>query len=146
MDSVDQISDCTFRVHLRSPAVRDHFYFFPLVVSEYSWYCNYCQVKNCNFSPFQGNFFARKVEVSVPNFYFSSSSLVGKWMAETRFRADLSRKLWLTRYHIMPHFDALKICIAVENIMRKGEIACSKQFLLFSQCFPPYMALIFHFK
>ena len=29
--------------------------------------------------------------------------------------------------------------------MRKGEIACNKQFLLFSQCFLPYMA-IFHFK
>ena len=24
----------------------------------------------------------------------------------------------------------------VENIVRKGEIACCKQFLLFSQCFP----------
>ena len=24
----------------------------------------------------------------------------------------------------------------VENIVRKGEIACEKQFLLFSQCFP----------
>ena len=24
----------------------------------------------------------------------------------------------------------------VENIVRKGEIACHKQFLLFSQCFP----------
>ena len=23
-----------------------------------------------------------------------------------------------------------------ENFVRKGEIACSKQFLLFSQCFP----------
>ena len=30
--------------------------------------------------------------------------------------------------------------------MRKGEIACNKQFLLFSQCFQPYMTLIFHFK
>ena len=30
--------------------------------------------------------------------------------------------------------------------MRKGEIACNKQFLLFAQCFPPYMTLIFHFK
>ena len=30
--------------------------------------------------------------------------------------------------------------------MRKGEIACNNQFLLFSQCFLPYMALIFHFK
>ena len=30
--------------------------------------------------------------------------------------------------------------------MRKGEIACNKQFFLFSQCFPPYLALISHFK
>ena len=26
--------------------------------------------------------------------------------------------------------------IGLENIKRKGEIACYKQFLLFSQCFP----------
>ena len=45
----------------------------------------------------------------------------------------------------MPHLDALRY-IAFENIVRKGEIACNKQFLLFSQCFLPYMALIFHFK
>ena len=36
--------------------------------------------------------------------------------------------------------------IAVENIVRKGEIACNKQFLLLSQCFLPFMVLIFHFK
>ena len=30
--------------------------------------------------------------------------------------------------------------------MRKGEIACDKQFLLFSPCFLPNTALIFHFK
>ena len=30
--------------------------------------------------------------------------------------------------------------------MRKGEIACNKQFLFFSVCFLPHMALIFHFK
>ena len=30
--------------------------------------------------------------------------------------------------------------------MRKGEIACNKQFLLFSQCFLSYKVLIFHFK
>ena len=30
--------------------------------------------------------------------------------------------------------------------MRKGEIAWNKQFLLFLQCFLPYMALIFPFK
>ena len=34
----------------------------------------------------------------------------------------------------------------MENFVSKGEIACNKQFLLFSQCFLPYMALIFHFK
>ena len=31
----------------------------------------------------------------------------------------------------------------MENIVRKGEIACNKQCLLFSQCFLFYMALIF---
>ena len=35
---------------------------------------------------------------------------------------------------------------AVENSVRKGEIACNKQFLLFLQCFLPYGALIFHLK
>ena len=30
--------------------------------------------------------------------------------------------------------------------MRKGEIACNKQFLLFAPCFLPYMALTFYFK
>ena len=34
----------------------------------------------------------------------------------------------------------------MENIVRKGEIACIKQFLHFSQCFLPYVVLIFHFK
>ena len=34
----------------------------------------------------------------------------------------------------------------MKNITRKEEIACNKQFLLFSPCFPHYMALIFHFK
>ena len=33
--------------------------------------------------------------------------------------------------------------IAVENIVTKGEIVCNKQFLLFSQCFLPDMALFF---
>ena len=32
--------------------------------------------------------------------------------------------------------------IAVENIVRKREIACSKQFLIFSQCVLPFIALI----
>ena len=30
--------------------------------------------------------------------------------------------------------------------MRKGETACNEQFLLFSQCFMPYLAPIFHLK
>ena len=34
----------------------------------------------------------------------------------------------------------------MENIVGKEEIACNKQFLLFPQCFLPYMVLIFHFK
>ena len=33
----------------------------------------------------------------------------------------------------------------MENIVRRGEIACYKQFLLFSQCFLPLIALMFHF-
>ena len=32
----------------------------------------------------------------------------------------------LYRFDAKPHFDALKIYIAVENIVRKGEIACNK--------------------
>ena len=36
--------------------------------------------------------------------------------------------------------------IALENIVRKGEIACNRQFLLFLQCFLSYIAHIFHFK
>ena len=34
----------------------------------------------------------------------------------------------------------------MENIVRKGEIACYKQLFLFSQCFLRYMALICYFK
>ena len=49
-----------------------------------------------------------------------------------------------TRYRVLTH--ERYTCIAVENIMRKGEIACNKQFLLFSQCFLLYMALNFHFE
>ena len=39
-----------------------------------------------------------------------------------------------------------KSYIAVENTEGKGEIACNKQFLLFSQCFLPNIVIIFHFK
>ena len=44
----------------------------------------------------------------------------------------------LTHYYTTPHFDAL-------NTYSCGK-HCKKQFLLFSQCFLPYMVLIFHFK
>ena len=51
----------------------------------------------------------------------------------------------------LPHNTTFRRTIdnyaAVENNMRKGEIAaCKKQFLLFSERFLPYMAPIFHFK
>ena len=54
---------------------------------------------------------------------------------------DLHGKV-LTHYHTMPHLTHIRY-IAVENIVNKGEIACNKQFLLFSQCFLPYMVFIF---
>ena len=57
---------------------------------------------------------------------------------KTQFWSDVTKISWTQ-----------KPCsyIAVENIERKGEIACDNQFLLFSQCFLPYnMTLIFHFK
>ena len=44
-----------------------------------------------------------------------------------------------------PHFVALKIYSCGKHC-DKGEIAYNKHFLLFSQCFLPYVALIFHFK
>ena len=51
----------------------------------------------------------------------------------------------LNHYHTMPLLMHLTY-LALENIVRKGEIANNKQFLLFSQCFLPSMPLIFHFK
>ena len=47
-----------------------------------------------------------------------------------------------TQCHILTH-QGYK---AVENIVRKGEIACNKQFLLFSQRFLSYMIHILHLK
>ena len=57
----------------------------------------------------------------------------------------IQQSAFLIHYHTMPHFDTLKIC-SRGKYCEKGEIACNKQFLLFSQCFLPYMALIFHFN
>ena len=68
---------------------------------------------------------------------------------------------WMTKHHSnpcigclldnpLPHKTAFwhtkDINKVVENIVRKEEVACNKWFLLFSQCFLPYMVLIFHFK
>ena len=59
------------------------------------------------------------------------------------YMGNLVRSLPITAHcHILTHYRY----IAVKNIVRKGEIACNKQFFLFSQCFLPYMVLIFHFK
>ena len=51
----------------------------------------------------------------------------------------------LIHYHTILHFDTLKIYSCGKHY-EKGEIACNKLFLLFSQCFLTYMALIFHLK
>ena len=48
----------------------------------------------------------------------------------------------------LPHnfiFSQMKIFSSGKHV-RRGDIACNKQFLLFPQCFLPNMALIFHFK
>ena len=58
------------------------------------------------------------------------------------------RLLWQI-LNTLPHnitFWRTIIYIIKENIARKGDIACNKQFLLVSQCFLPYMTFIFHFK
>ena len=51
----------------------------------------------------------------------------------------------LTHYHTIPHFDALKIYSCGKHCKKRSN-ACNKQFLLFSQCFLPYMVLIYNFK
>ena len=47
-----------------------------------------------------------------------------------------------TQCHILMH----KRYIAVKIIVRKGEIACNKQFLLSLQYFLPYIAFTVHFE
>ena len=66
-------------------------------------------------------------------------------MVDLVYVAEVVARLSLTittQYHILIHYRY----IAGENIVRKGEIACNKQFLLFSQCFLSYKVLSFHFK
>ena len=56
----------------------------------------------------------------------------------------------LTHYHTMLYFDPLNIYIPVENIVRKGEMACYKPFLLFltmfSTLYGTYISFQMHFK
>ena len=51
----------------------------------------------------------------------------------------------LTHNHTMLHFDELNIYSCAKHC-EKGEIACNKQFLLFTQPLLLCMALIFHFE
>ena len=44
---------------------------------------------------------------------------------------------------LLPQCFQTTSSIAVENIVRKGETACSKQFLHFSQCLLPYMVYLY---
>ena len=49
-------------------------------------------------------------------------------------------------YECPPNFEVWRFdCIAVENIVKKGEIACNKQFLLFSQFFSTLYGTYFPF-
>ena len=51
---------------------------------------------------------------------------------------------YLTHFHTILHFDTLKIYSCGRHCEKRRN--CNKQFLLFSQCFLPYIVLIFHFK
>ena len=68
-----------------------------------------------------------------------------KWLPVNKHVVSLAT-ITVNPFPHNPPFQCTEDYIAVKNIVRKGEIACNKQFLLFSQCCPPYVALIFHFK
>ena len=51
----------------------------------------------------------------------------------------------LSQDHTIPHFDALKIFSCGKHCEKRRNCLCNKQFLLFSQCFRPYIVIIFHF-
>ena len=58
---------------------------------------------------------------------------------------NLSSGKGLTYYHTMLHFDSLKI-YSCRKLCEKKRYCLQQASLLFSQCFLPYMVLIFHFK
>ena len=83
---------------------------------------------------------------------FRLENTVKMLITSLAFFSRVIEHLLLTHYHTMPNFDYYyNNNIAVENIVRKGESACKKQFLLFSQSFLLYIAQIYfsfymHFK
>ena len=77
-------------------------------------------------------FFNSHISVFVCSFF--EFGMVSKWCRSIR-----------ELLNPFPQNDALKI-YSCRKHCEKGEIACYKQFLLFSQCFLPYMTLIFHFQ
>ena len=74
-------------------------------------------------------------------------SLFGKGLKMKLKHAVISNVYFvgvLTHYHTMPHFDALKIYSCGKHCEKRRKcLLRNKQFLLFSQCFLPHMALIF---
>ena len=64
--------------------------------------------------------------------------------AQTRNKYPNMDTKRIPHYHTTPQYT-LKI-YSFGKHCEKGEIACIKQFLLFSQCFLPYMVLILYFK
>ena len=98
-----------------------------------------CQVKNFNFSTFRGNFFARKVEAIVPNFYFSSSSYVEKWMAETGFHGypflDGGMK---SHFYLSMNHQNDKIICAEHSFLTKTQFS-----YIIDDCFPLYSTIFY---
>ena len=123
---------------------------------------SFCQINNAltkrGYTLYSGKNYYWKFHLTLEgrkasNFSFGKTLARRMKMTDTYFQATyevvcppyLALKS-LTQYHTILHVDALNRYIAVENIVRKGEITCINQFLLFSQCFLPYMVLIFHFN
>ena len=101
--------------------------------------------RNCSYraiSPFPSLFFA-----CLDNFLPFSSNIKLSYansLSLEEFKTLLFNKQ-LSHYHMMLHFDTLKIYSCGKHL-RRGEIACNNQFLPYLQCFLPYIALIFRFK
>ena len=76
--------------------------------------------------------------------YRNGSNVIETW--NQQFDSNI---IFRPSFNPLPHnaaFWCTKNMQLWKNIVRKVEITCHKQFLLFSQCFLPYMGLILHFK